>query len=156
MTAAAPSGYQGIESQLSSCSSLVISTLIVLILNADSLTSARVLWRDDAVRTAVVKNAEAAAGETPNDVELDRAVKKLDLPLGWDLRTGDEPTQIPDDTLAVLAKLFGLALTVGALMLGASFWFDLLSKVMRLRSTGAPPPATDAIRKGEGEQARVG
>jgi len=135
---------------------LLISTLIVFVLNADSLTSARVLWRDDAVRAAVVKNAEAAAGETPNDVALDTAVKKLDLPLGWDLTAGDGPTQIPDDTLAVLAKLFGLALTVGALTLGASFWFDLLSKVMRLRSTGAPPPASDAVRKGEGEQTRAG
>ena len=63
---------------------------------------------------------------------------------------------IPNDWFAILAKLFGLALTVGAVMLGASFWFDLLSKVMRVRSTGAPPPATDSVRKGEGEQPRAG
>ena len=64
--------------------------------------------------------------------------------------------EIPDDLLAILAKLFGLALTIGAVMLGAPFWFDLLSKIMRVRSTGAPPPASDAVRKGEGEQARAG
>jgi hypothetical protein len=58
--------------------------------------------------------------------------------------------------LAILAKLAGLALTIGAVMLGAPFWFDLLSKLMRVRSTGAPPPASDAVRKGEREQSRAG
>ena len=38
-------------------------------------------------------------------------------------------------------------------MLGAPFWFDLLSKIVRVRATGAPPPASDAVRSGEGEQA---
>ncbi len=41
-------------------------------------------------------------------------------------------------------------------MLGAPFWFDLLSKVARIRATGAPPPASDAVRSGEGEQTRAG
>ena len=58
--------------------------------------------------------------------------------------------------MAWLAKLIGLLLTVGAAMLGAPFWFDLLSKLVRVRATGAPPPATDAVRTGEGEQTRAG
>ena len=68
---------------------------------------------------------------------------------------GDAPTQLPNDWLALLAKLAGLALTIGAVMLGAPFWFDLLSKVVD-RSTGAPPPASDATRSGEGEQPQTG
>lgn len=133
-----------------------IATLAVFALNADSLTSGRVLWRDDAVRAAVVKKAEATAAGELDEVEVERAVKELDLPLGWELSRGDGPTEIPDDPLAILAKLLGLALTIGAVMLGAPFWFDLLSKIMRVRSTGAPPPASDAVRKGEGEQPRAG
>ena len=58
--------------------------------------------------------------------------------------------------MAWLSKFAGLALTIGAVMLGAPFWFDLLSKVVRVRSTGAPPPASDAVRTGEGEQTRAG
>jgi hypothetical protein len=133
----------------------VIATVIVVALNADSLTTGRVLWRDDAVRAAVVKQAEAAAADD-NQTDVDKAVKELDLPLGWQLSTGDEPTEIPNDPLSIVAKLVGLALTIGAVMLGAPFWFDLMSKVMRVRSTGAPPPASDAVRKGEGEQSRAG
>lgn len=133
-----------------------IATVIVLLLNADTLAAGRVLWRDDAVRAAVVKKAESAAEGQLSDVELDRQVKKLDLPLGWEFSFGDEPTQFPNDFVAWLAKLLGLSLTIGAAMLGAPFWFDLLSKITRVRATGAPPPATDATRTGEGEQTRKG
>lgn len=88
----------------------MIATVTVVALNADTLAAGRVLW----------------------------AVKQLDLPLGWELSTGNGPTEIPNDLLAILTKLLGLALTIGAVMLGAPFWFDLLSKIMRVRSTGAP------------------
>jgi hypothetical protein len=134
----------------------VIGAVTVLALNADSLAAGRVLWRDDAVRAAVVKKAEAAAEGDLKDVEVEKAVKELDLPLGWDFSTGDGATEIPNDAVSILAKLLGLALTIGAIMLGAPFWFDLLSKIMRVRSTGAPPPATDAVRKGDAEQPRAG
>jgi hypothetical protein len=122
----------------------VIATVVVVLLNADSLSAGRVLWRDDAVRAAVVKKAEAAANGKLDQVEVENAVKQLDLPLGWQLSFGDAPTELPNDALAWLAKLAGLALTIGAILLGAPFWFDLLSKIVRVRGTGAPPPATTA------------
>jgi hypothetical protein len=134
---------------------LAIATVVVLLLNADTITVGRVLWRDDAVRAAVVKQSEAAATSGSADA-VDAAVQELDLPLGWDFATGDGPSEIPDDPLAIFAKVIGLALTIAAVLLGAPFWFDLLSKIMRVRSTGAPPPATDAVRSGEGEQPRAG
>jgi hypothetical protein len=134
----------------------LIATIVVVVLNADTLTTARVLWRDDATRAAIVIKAEAVAKNEQEDVKLNDAVKGLDVPLGWDLKRGDEPTQLPNDWLGLLAKLAGLALTIGAVMLGAPFWFDLLSKVARIRATGAPPPASDATRSGEGEQPRAG
>ena len=98
----------------------------------------------------------AMAQGTLNDVKLETAVKKLDLPLGWDLEFGDAPTQLPNDPVSWIQKLLGLLLTIGAIQLGAPFWFDLLSKIVRVRSTGAPPPASDAVRRGEGEETRRG
>ena len=132
---------------------LVIASVAVVLLNADTIEAGRVLWRDDAVRAAVVKQAETASS---SGEAVDEAVAELDLPLGWNLSTGDEATDIPDDPLSIFAKIVGLGLTVAAIMLGAPFWFDLLSKIMRVRSTGAPPPASDATRSGEGEQSRAG
>lgn len=134
----------------------VIAAVVVVLLNADTLTTGKVLWRDDAVRAAVVKEASDTAQGTLNDVALDKAVKKLDLPLGWELSFGDAATQIPNDVLAWVQKVLGLLLTIGAIQLGAPFWFDLLSKVVRVRATGAPPPASDAVRRGEGEETRRG
>jgi hypothetical protein len=134
----------------------VIATVLVVLLNADTLASARVLWRDDAVRAAVVQKAEAAAEGTLTEVEVDSALKQLDLPLGWNVSLGDAPTQLPDDVIAWFAKLLGLALTVAAVVLGAPFWFDLLGKVARIRATGAPPPASDAVRSGDADQKRAG
>ncbi|MDQ3994129.1 MAG: hypothetical protein M3265_04990 [Actinomycetota bacterium] len=134
----------------------VIATVVVVLLNADTLAAGKVLWRDDAVRAAVVKEANDTAQGTLDDVALEKAVKKLDLPLGWELSFGDAPTQVPNDVVAWVQKVLGLLLTVGAIQLGAPFWFDLLSKIVRVRSTGAPPPASDAVRRGEGEETRRG
>jgi hypothetical protein len=134
----------------------VIAAVVVVLLNADTLAAGKVLWRDDAVRAAVVKKAENAANGKLDDTKLENTVKKLDLPLGWDLKLGDAPTQLPNDGVSWVEKLIGLLLTIGAIQLGAPFWFDLLSKIVRVRGTGAPPPASDAVRRGEGEETRRG
>jgi hypothetical protein len=58
------------------------------------------------------------------------------LPLGWN---------VSKDELSigrVLLKIAGLALTGIALMMGAPFWFDTLSKFMRVRDTGNKPNPT--------------
>ncbi|AGZ41925.1 hypothetical protein [Actinoplanes friuliensis] len=38
-----------------------------------------------------------------------------------------------------LLKLLGLVLTAAAAALGAPFWFDLLNRLVNLRSTGKRP-----------------
>jgi hypothetical protein len=134
----------------------VIAAIVVVLLNADTLTAGRVLWRDDAVRAAVVKEAQGTAKGTLDDAKLENTVKKLDLPLGWDLKLGNGPTQLPNDGVSWVEKVIGLLLTIGAIQLGAPFWFDLLGKIVRVRGTGAPPPASDAVRHGEGEETRRG
>jgi hypothetical protein len=55
-----------------------------------------------------------------------------------------------------IAKVIGILATMLAIMLGAPFWFDLLSKIVRLRGSGAPPPASDATRTTDAEQKRSG
>ena len=148
----------------------VIAAALTLFLNADTIQIARNLWADQAVRKAVVERASATSAsgaEQPQIREIAATVddlEELKIPLGWS--TADDPTpETPDPQRLVwpwsdwgwfFAKLLGLTLTTAALTLGAPFWFDVLSKVARLRASGAPPPTTDAVRKGEGEEKRAG
>lgn len=139
----------------------VIGLATALLLNADTLRIGQTLWTSKAVRAAVVAEAGRITQQGSSSPDLTGAaaqvqkIKALDVPLGWNLSKGD-PRDLPHGARLWIAKLLGILLTTLAIMLGASFWFDLLSKMMRLRGGGAPPPATGAVRSGEGEQKRPG
>jgi hypothetical protein len=49
--------------------SIVISLLLALVLNVDTMQLARVLWEDPALRTTVAQTAAASAGQIRQDVE---------------------------------------------------------------------------------------
>jgi hypothetical protein len=133
----------------------VIAVALVGAMNADTFTIAERLWKDDALRAAVAAQAQNQtsvrecaeadeAAEEPNSVDraaacIDR-IEALGLPLGWTDDTTPEAsswTVWEGEWLRTWgAKFLGLLVTAFALSLGAPFWFDLLSKVSRLRATG--------------------
>jgi hypothetical protein len=129
-----------------------------LSLNADTIRIAQHLWSDKTVRAAVVARANAVkstgSANLPEVAKQVGQMKQLEVPIGWSIES--RPHGAGDWAVRILLKILGLVLTAAALSLGAPFWFDALSKVARLRSAGAPPPATDAVRRGDGEQARAG
>lgn len=152
--------------------SLAIGIAIAVILNADSLRVGRALWADPSLRSemadvakryvgncpapvnAAGTGAPAAAAPAPNPdgcvapnsdtASLQKARKSVDtaittlrpLPIGW-----------PDDDDVtfwwLVQKVFGLLVTGLALSLGAPFWFDMLSKLINMRGTGAKPERHD-------------
>lgn len=133
----------------------VIAFVLVCAINADSFAIGQRLWKDDALRAAVVAQANRAVtsktadcqsstgGSEPASVapttkagDCVNQVKALGLPLGWSRATS------PHSLTSGLGKAIGLLATIFALSLGAPFWFDLLGKVANLRSSGAPPPPT--------------
>jgi hypothetical protein len=59
------------------------------------------------------------------------SLRALSLPIGWG--KDNRPTG-----WGWASKPFGIIVTGFALMLGAPFWFDTLSKLSRLRATGSP------------------
>jgi hypothetical protein len=70
---------------------------------------------------------------------LDEA-NKLGLPVGWSiylekLKTGS----FLQDPIGLVAKAFGLFISILAVSMGAPFWFDMLSKFVNIRSAGKPP-----------------
>jgi hypothetical protein len=151
--------------------------VVAFTLNADTFRIANVLWTQPSVRSALVNQANAAvsgaqgptgatgtqgsgggAGGTGGANEAVAKLRELPVPLGWHFTNrASDPQSFPFwRTYDFFAKLIGLLLTTVALALGAPFWFDALSKIARLRASGAPPPATEAVRHGEGEETRAG
>jgi hypothetical protein len=118
----------------------VLALVVAFAVNADSVQFARTLWTDDAVREAVVQQADrAAAGTEVGDVAQEVTdLDELAIPLGWTLDAG-EARSVPRDLGDALAKLVGLVVTAAALTFGAPFWFDALRKVAQVRSAGARP-----------------
>ena len=123
-----------------------IGLSLAVALNANTFRMAETLWNDPSARQSIVAAAgSATAGESVAKAHSD--IGSLPLPLGWN---GNGYHHVWGWAIA----LVGVLLTCGAISLGAPFWFDTLSRLSRVRSTGAPPPSSDATRQGEGEQSR--
>lgn len=148
---------------------LILALLATGITNADTLQIVKNLTADPALRAAIVAhaqefakqqpgsaahqpekkpepNAPSSAGEgsgpasvqppaitgDPKDT-MTQAIgnlQQLGIPLGWQARPKKEEWG---------NKIIGLLLTVFAVSLGAPFWFDILNRVTKIRSTGAVP-----------------
>jgi hypothetical protein len=142
----------------------ILAFLIAFMLNADSLQVAKRLWVEPSVRASLVSQAQTTTTTNQDSSTTDPAAEldSLPVPLGWHLATAEnDPQGFPfywDRSMwwSLLSKLIGLSLTAVAISFGAPFWFDTLSKLARLRNGGAPPPASDAVRRGEGEETRRG
>lgn len=138
----------------------ILAFAVAIALNADTLQIAKRLWVDPTQRAAIVSQAQNATSSSREQPVKD--LRRLPVPLGWHLASvRDDPQGFPfygqpSMAWSLLAKLIGLTLTAVAISFGAPFWFDTLSKLARLRNSGAPPPASDAVRHGEGEEMRRG
>jgi hypothetical protein len=121
-----------------------IGLFVAVALNVNPLTIADYLYHDDSARAAVVARAEAAARDssyvngtkkyTAARAELD----SLRLPMGW---AGAHLTLATPEWRPwndVVSPLIGWIVTAMAATLGAPFWFDMLNKVMVVRSTVKP------------------
>jgi hypothetical protein len=131
---------------------VIYAAAIAFAFNVDTIVIARTLWGQEAVREAVVAQVTRdTAGGTADRGDLEKVsndvadVQRLKLPVGWapektaDGARNPDPRRWPGLSLDLLMKLLGLGITIGALSLGAPFWFDLLNKLSRLRSSGERP-----------------
>jgi hypothetical protein len=133
----------------------VIGLVLTASLNVDTLSMANHLWHNKAARDALVKRAElmladsnyvrAVRDTAQSDTALKRIetvrrryedVTRLDLPITWG--RVELPTAKDRWFLWWSRTIFGFFLTAVAITLGAPFWFDLLNKMMVIRSTVKP------------------
>jgi hypothetical protein len=121
---------------------LLIAFLVSVGWNADSVFIAQSILQNPTLRSSLVAAAEARAKESlaAPDADpkktLDEVVavsQILKLPIGW------SDTRLPGSFLGYCSKFFGILVTALALSLGAPFWFDMLNKIINLRSSGKPP-----------------
>ena len=106
-----------------------IAGIVTLATNASSIHMAEEIWRNDALRTQIAVQAQAAA-QAGEVLELKAGnLESLEaFPIGWSVR--------PVGVLAWLKTVLGWLITIAAISLGAPFWFDLLGKVANLRGSG--------------------
>jgi hypothetical protein len=118
----------------------VVGLVIALAGNVSAFHTAQTLWQQPAVRQAALNAAEQAAakstspdGLVQDNVRTVQDLAGLGMPLGWE--------QGADwGSLAwTSSHLAGWLVTALLLTLGAPFWFDVLSRLVSLRSTGAKP-----------------
>jgi len=138
----------------------VLAFLLTVLVNADTIMIVNALSRDATLRASIVAAAQQAAaqplpqggGQASETVTTLRSqINALQLPIGWSADARDSravPTSLGD----ALMKLVGLFLTVFAVSLGAPFWFDLLNKLVNIRSAGKPP---ETVGEREERVARV-
>ena len=135
---------------------LGLGLLFAVLLNVDALRIASALYHNDALRSAAVEQAETLARDPQGGEARDAAslavigcdpvsdnanaqqaqaaincararISDIGYPMGWTTAEKFGWSSIP-----------GWLLTALALSLGAPFWFDLLNKMMVIRSTVKP------------------
>jgi hypothetical protein len=124
--------------------------------NASTFDVAEKLWHDPVTREAVTASAgrlteQTSPGGITKVADATDKLKELGLPVGWDeaSKTEWKDWYLPwewswwpaDWSSSQLGTSFGWLLTGLFVMLGAPFWFDVLTKLASLRSAGTKPPA---------------
>lgn len=127
---------------------LVLGFVMAVGLNVDSIRVAEALWQDPKLRAVVAEEADRFVTKNPDATpdeqleELQNTLGKLQLPIGW---VNGPPNYCPKEGACDekggkwILTIVGWALTALAISLGASFWFNTLSKLLKLRATGAAP-----------------
>jgi hypothetical protein len=138
---------------------LVLGIGIAVVLNADTIIIVDALWHNSALRSSVASQAEQFAdqakstsanpqSEGQQKVQAYRTLANVGLPIGWNAQ--DAAHTLPGSIFreggrAVSWSLYqldlhwlGWLITGLAISLGAPFWFDLLNKIIVVRSTVKP------------------
>jgi len=112
---------------------IIVGITIAAVLNVDTAAIVTALWKDPAIRQAVVAQASALpdgtaqTGQKPSIEDIAKNVaqlKELALPIGW------STNNLPKDANGWGAKVIGLLLSGMAAAQGAPYWFDLMRKLL--------------------------
>ena len=157
---------------------LILAFFASAVLNLDSITIATKLSENSTLREAVVTQAQEIANNPEivtspqtsgnngaNESELTKRIKdikteidKLGLPIGWE--NPDPPQENLTRAQGVwkwILRIIGWSATAFAVSLGAPFWFDLLNRFIKVRSSiKSPEPDKPIEAKPNGSEEQGG
>jgi hypothetical protein len=137
----------------------LVGLVIAIAANASTFDVAEKLWHDPATREAVAETAGRVASEDTTSDEITSVaaatdkLTELGLPVGWDDAAKDAWTDWKspwDWSWSQYGTLLGWVITALLVMLGAPFWFDVLTSLACPRSAGSKPSQAAADRTSEG------
>ena len=129
----------------------ILGLTIAVAANASTFHVAERLWQDPITREVVVAAADnlvdgptpLEAGDLPSLASTTDQLVEVGLPVGWDEAAEEAWSaanlKTADGLVEAVTYLAGWTLTALLVTLGAPFWFDLLTRVSSLRSSGAKP-----------------
>ena len=136
----------------------VIGLILAIIFNVDTINIAQKLWQDPTIREVLVAQAQNQSSTDLSPSEVMAQAKDLNFPIGWTtsmaknqacgligfennqlmIHSGGECrvlTSIPNSILGFFYKILGFFLSGLAASQGAPFWFDVLKKLVSVRTT---------------------
>ena len=127
---------------------IILGLVIAVSINADTISITQNLWRDAALRQSIGDAATAyiQKDNAPQAQVALTQLSSLNLPIGWSGQTADlnpatpnNPQDFPSLPNEIFLKVLGLLITGLAISHGSSLWFDILGKLVNLRSSGIKP-----------------
>jgi hypothetical protein len=127
---------------------LLIGLVLAGVMNVDAIRVTRELTANKTLREAVVAKAitfdkaypqpssstSSTGGAVPTGEVANKTLAGLGLPIGWT----PCPCSAPSDGGCLAWMIIGWLITACAVSLGAPFWFDMLNKIIVVRSTVKP------------------
>jgi len=138
-----------------------IGVIVALVLGLDSIAIGKTLWFDQTVRAVIVTEAQQTTRTAQTPEQLIGRLSSLQVPAGWTVKTDAAICRgyfglnlsrciYPAGLGAAADQLFrasffqtllGILITGIAAAQGAPFWFEILSKLVNMRSSGSSPSA---------------
>jgi hypothetical protein len=128
--------------------SLLLALLVAILFNIDSIHLFRTLWQQPTLAAHLHDMQGVGTQGAPTPGALNPALfdAMMALPIGW---THFPPVAGADFALQVA----GWLVTASTALFGAPFWFDLMQRVVRMRSTGVRPEDVPLALRVEGKVA---